>query len=450
MRSSLACIPQKHERLSTIRAGQEAQQHDDSTTSAKAQSGININMIHPHHEGRAGPISERPTRALHYVIEVAFVFRYEPQMTDQNIFEIFLASAPGLEAALFEEVRHKGFKQAKAIPGGVVIKGGWPEVWRANLWVRGATRVLARLALFRTTQLADLENQAKQIPWGTLLRPGMSVRVEATCIQSRIYHSGAAAERIQNAIQSTLAITPAETADITIMARINHDLCTISIDTSGELLHKRGYKEAVNQAPMRETMASLFLLCCGFNGTEPVVDPMCGSGTFVIEAAEIAARLNPGRLRHFAFESFVNFDADAWQKMREVKSARTPVAKYYGSDRDAGAIAMSRANAERAGVADFTEFAQHAISDLQPPAGPPGLVIVNPPYGTRLGDKKELLPLYHALGQTLKTRFSGWRVGIITTESWLAEATGLPFLPTDPPVQHGGLRVTLYRTDPLP
>jgi putative N6-adenine-specific DNA methylase len=196
-------------------------------------------------------------------------------------------------------------------------------------------------------------------------------------------------------------------------------------------------------------MAALFLQQCGYNGIEPVVDPMCGSGTFVIEAAEIAARLNPGRLRHFAFEDLATFDAEAWQRMREVKSARIPSARYYGSDRDAGAIAISRENAERAGVAAFTEFKQGAISDLHPPAGAAGLVIVNPPYGSRLGDKKQLIPLYSALGQTLKSRFQGWRVGIVTTESMLAHATGLPFLPTDAPVQHGGLRVTLFQTAAL-
>ncbi len=370
-------------------------------------------------------------------------------MSRDGNFEIFLTSAPGLESALCAEVRGKGFKQPKLVPGGVITKGGWPEVWRANLWIRGAGRVLAQIESFRVPQLAQLEGRARNVPWSSVLRPDMSFRVEASCTKSRIYHSGAAAERIANAIRDTLGAHQAEEADCVVMARIDHDLCTISIDTSGELLHKRGYKEAVNQAPMRETMASLFLQQCGYTGTEPVVDPMCGSGTFVIEAAEIAARLNPGRSRHFAFEKLATFDAEAWQRMREVKSARTPSARFYGSDRDAGAITMSLANAERAGVAAFTEFRQSPISDLHAPEGPPGLVIVNPPYGTRLGDPRKLLPLYRSLGQTLRSRFTGWRVGIITSESWLAQATGLPFLPTDGPVLHGGLRVTLFKTEAL-
>lgn len=370
-------------------------------------------------------------------------------MTKTETFEIFLATAPGLESALCEEVRTKGFKQPKPVPGGVVTQGGWPDVWRANLWIRGAGRVLARLDSFHVTQLSQLDSRSRRVPWSSVLRPDVPFRVEATCAKSRIYHSGAAVQRIETAIRETLGATPSPEAAITVMARIERDLCAISIDASGEPLHKRGYKEAVNKAPMRETMAALFLRQCGYNGSESVVDPMCGSGTFVIEAAEIAARLNPGRHRHFAFEQFANFDAEAWTKMREVKSAREPQSRFYGSDRDAGAIKMSQSNAERAGVANYTEFRQTTISDLAPPETSPGLVIVNPPYGERIGDRKKLTPLYQTLGETLKARFTGWRVGLVTSEPALARATGLPFLPPAAPVQHGGLRVTLYQTGPL-
>jgi putative N6-adenine-specific DNA methylase len=310
--------------------------------------------------------------------------------------------------------------------------------------------VLACLASFRALHLAELESRARKVPWRAVLRSDVAFRVEATCSKSRIYHSGAAAERVETAIREALGARPSSEAPVLVRVRIEHDLCTLAVDTSGEPLHKRGYKEAVSKAPMRETMASLFLRQCGFDGAEPVLDPMCGSGTFVIEAAEIAARLNPGRSRRFAFEQLATFDAAAWQRMRDANGRRAPPARFYGSDRDAGAIDMARANAKRAGVAAFTEFRQCAISDLVAPEGPPGLVIVNPPYGTRIGDKKRLLALYRALGQTLTSRFPGWRVGIITSETSLARATGLPFLPTTAPVPHGGLRVTLYRTAALP
>ncbi|MCO6415051.1 class I SAM-dependent RNA methyltransferase [Siccirubricoccus sp. KC 17139] len=371
-------------------------------------------------------------------------------MRTDEAFEIFLTTVPGLEAALCEEVRSKGFRRPRPVPGGVVIEGGWPEVWRANLWVRGAGRVLARIAAFPAPHLAQLEARARRVPWGEVLRPDLPFRVEASCTGSRIYHSGAAAERVETAIRKTLGAPTSPEAGILVRVRIERDVCTLSVDTSGELLHKRGYKEAVNRAPMRETMASLFLRQCGYEGSEPVLDPMCGSGTFVIEAAEIAARLNPGRARHFAFEQLATFDAAAWQRMRAVKSERVPLARFHGSDRDAGAIAMSRANAERAGVANYTEFRQAPVSDIRPPPGLPGLVIVNPPYGTRIGERAELSPLYRALGQVLLQRFAGWRVGLIASEHRLAHATGLPFLPPGAPVPHGGLRVTLYRTGPLP
>jgi putative N6-adenine-specific DNA methylase len=176
---------------------------------------------------------------------------------------------------------------------------------------------------------------------------------------------------------------------------------------------------------------------------------MCGSGTFVIEAAEIAAGLEPGRSRSFAFEQLATFDEAAWQRLRETASGARPTIRFYGSDRDAGAIAMCRANAERAGVAELTEFRQLTISELVAPTGPPGLVIVNPPYGDRIGDKQRLISLYRSLGQTLMAGFSGWRVGLVTNEASLANATGLPFAPPFGPVSHGGLRVLLFVTGPL-
>ncbi len=364
-------------------------------------------------------------------------------------FEIFLATAPGLENALYDEVRSKGFKRVKATKGGVTIQGGWPEVWRANLWVRGASRVLARIASFKVVHLAELVALTRDVPWGDVLNPEHSFCVEVSCSKSRIYHSGAAKERIERAISDTLKIAPSSDAEITVMARIDHDICTLSVDTSGALLHKRGYKAVISKAPMRENMAALFLQQCGYQGKEPVFDPMCGSGTFVIEAAEIAARLNPGRSRGFAFEKLVTFDRQAWAKMLSVKRQAETGINFYGSDRDNGAVKMSAENAARAGVDKLTEFKQQTISDMVPPTNTPGLVIINPPYGGRIGDKHKLRPLHQTLGKVLRSHFSGWRVGIITTDNSLAQATALPFLPVSAPVQHGGLRVNLFHTDAL-
>jgi putative N6-adenine-specific DNA methylase len=364
-------------------------------------------------------------------------------------FEIFLVAIPGLEGPLCAEARAHGFK-AKSVPGGVTLKGGWPEVWRANLELRGPSRVIARLGAFRAVHLSQLDKRARDFPWSNVLRPDVPFRVDVSCKASKIYHSGAAAQRIERAITEELGAPVSTEADLCLKVRIENNNCTIGVDTSGELLHKRGHKRAVAKAPMRETMAALFLRQCGFDGTEPLVDPMCGSGTFVIEAAEIAAGLMPGRSRHFAFEQLATFDAAAWQAMREAHGRTATDFRFYGSDKDAGALRMSRDNAERAGVADITEFKECAIEDAEPPDGPTGLVIVNPPYGDRIGTKGQIKSLYRALGHTLLTRFSGWRVGLITSEPQLAEATGLPFTLTAEPVLHGGLRVTLFRTAPLP
>ncbi len=370
-------------------------------------------------------------------------------MNSETELEIFLVASPGTEAGLCAEAKELNFKSPAVIEGGVTVRGSWPEVWRANLELRAASRVLVRIGSFHAVHLAQLDKLARKFPWKQFLRPDVPVQVEVTCKKSRIYHSAAAAQRFETAIREELGAPVSPDAEISIKARFDNNLCTISIDTSGDALHKRGHKEAVGKAPMRETLATHFLRRCGYDGMETVVDPMCGSGTFVIEAATMALGLKPGRSREFAFEQLAGFDSSAWQHMRNMNKPITTSARFFGRDRDAGAIRMSTENAERAGVSGVTEFRQQPISDLTPPAGIPGLVIVNPPYGTRLSDKKPLFALYDALGKTLLERFSGWRVGLVTTDTSLAKATRLPFAAPDIPVNHGGLRVLLFQTAAL-
>lgn len=363
-------------------------------------------------------------------------------------FDIFLVCAPGLEPWLADEARDAHFAVVGAVPGGVTLRGAWSEVWRANLTLRGATRVLVRLAEFRAMHLAQLDKRAKKLPWGDWLRPDAPVRVEATCRKSRIYHDKAAAQRIEGALRAAGLPLSAD-ASIVLKVRIEDDLCTISVDSSGESLHKRCLKVQVNKAPMRETLAALLLRSAGYNGSEPVCDPMCGSGTFVIEAAEIALGLLPGRERTFAFEKLASFDRVAWEAMRVPSAPKITPLRFKGSDRDQGAIRMSEANAARAGVESVTEFACVPISEAAPPEGPPGLVIVNAPYGGRIGSKAPLHGLYAAFGQRMRESFKGWRVGLITSEPGLARATGLKWADTGPVVDHGGTKIRLYRTDPL-
>ena len=368
--------------------------------------------------------------------------------------EIFLVAAPGLEQVLADEARGAGFSVLDITAGGVTIGGTWPDVWRANLELRGTGSVLVRLGRFRASHLSELDKRARKFPWGEVLHPDVPVKVSASCKASRIYHSGAVKQRIEQALQEELGVALSDDVGIEVMARIEHDICTISLDTSGDLLHKRGHKAAIAKAPLRETMAALFLRQCGYTGNEPVLDPMCGSGTFILEAAEIALGLKPGRSRHFAFEKLKTFDASVWHQVRTsgtttmaAKTATKTHLHFIGFDRDAGAIRAAAANAERAGVSSVTELKQQPISDLRRPDGPPGLVIVNPPYGGRIGDRRKLAALYATLGRVLREGFSGWRVGLITNDKALASHTNLPFLPPGAPVLHGGLRIYLFRTD---
>jgi len=396
------------------------------------------------------PVSVKAV-ALKKTVAAQVLYLYAGGMTTEIEIDIFLVAAPGTENVLRDEATELGFKAAKISPGGVTIRGTWGEVWRANLQLRGAARVLARIGEIRAFHLAQLDKRARKFPWGDFLRADVPVKVEVvTNKKSKIYHAGAAIQRFEKAITEELGAPISAEADVRIKVRIDDNLCIISVDTSGEALHKRGHKPAVGKAPMRENLAAMFLRQCGYDGSEPVVDPMCGSGTFVIEAAEIAMGMIPGRSRSFAFEQLANFDDTAWQEMRNIGQGTETELRFFGSDRNAGVVDAATTNAERAGVDGCTNFAHQAVSDLTPPDGPPGLVIVNPPYGGRIGNKKLLFALYGALGKTLSARFSGWRVGIVTSEAGLAKATDLPFLPTGAPVAHGGIKIRLFQTARLP
>jgi putative N6-adenine-specific DNA methylase len=365
----------------------------------------------------------------------------------EALFEIFLVVQPGLEAVLADEARGAGFNVSDVAPGGVTLTGGWPEVWRANLVLRGPTRVLVRLASFRAAHLAQLDKRARRLAWTDWLRPGRPVEVEATCRKSRIYHNRAAAQRVEGALRDALGPADGDAA-LSLRVRIEDDLAVLSLDTSGEALYRRGHNQQVNKAPIRESMAALFLRASGYAGTEPVYDPMCGSGTFVIEAAEIAAGLLPGRSRSFAFEQFASFEGPALARMKR-RLAPVPSVRFFGSDRDQGAVKMSTANAERAGVAHLTAFHHASVSDADPPCDMPGLVVVNPPYGGRLGNKKPLFGLYAAFGDAMRQRFGGWRVALVTSDGGLAKATGLTWSEISPPIDHGGIKVKVYQTSTL-
>ncbi len=376
-----------------------------------------------------------------------------PDILKTGLFEIFLAAPPGLERYLLAEAKEARFKDAKATGGGVTITGDWNDVWRANLTLRGASKVLARIGSFRAFHLAQLDKRARKFPWGDILTPGTIVKVEVvTNRKSKIYHAGAAIQRLERAIHEELGCKIAESMDeaqIVIKTRIDDNNVHLSVDTSGAGLHKRGWKQAMGKAPLRETMAALTLRACGYDGSEPLLDPMCGSGTYVIEAAQMARNILPGGMRNFAFERLATYDADAVAHIKSEWKTHDTAQRFYGSDRNVNVIGFSKENAQRAGVLNLCDFSPLALSSIVRPEGPPGLVMVNPPYGARIGKKKDLFALYSAFGDVMRDRFTGWRVGLITSDTLLAEATKLPWQTPGPPIAHGGLKVKLFQTKDL-
>jgi putative N6-adenine-specific DNA methylase len=374
-------------------------------------------------------------------------------MSNPDTFEIFLGTAPGLEPYLLSEVKDAGFRNPKSVHGGVTITGNWQDVWRANLTLRGASKVLARIGEFRAFHLAQLDKRARKFPWAQTLTKGHTVKVEVvTNRKSKIYHAGAAIERIERAIAEEFGavIAPSlDETDILIKTRIDDNNVRLSVDTSGTGLHKRGHKQAMGKAPLRETMAALLLRSCGYAGNEPVLDPMCGSGTLIIEAAELARNKLAGRSRTFAFEALATYNADAVKVIKDKWQEKQTPHKFYGSDRNVKVIGMAQDNAARAQVSEICNFSPVPLAKLKRPEGPVGLVIVNPPYGARIGKKRDLYALYKSFGDVMRAEFSGWRIGIVTADGGLANATELKWHKISPPIAHGGLRVKFYQTKAL-
>ncbi len=230
-----------------------------------------------------------------------------------------------------------------------------------------------------------------------------------------------------------------------VVVRLVNDRCTISLDSSGALLHQRGYRLATAKAPLRESLAAGLLLASGWDRTSPLVDPFCGAGTIPIEAARLARNMAPGLDRRFAFMDWPDYDAALWAEQYAAAQAAIvdgPTPALYGYDRDAGAIAASLTNAERAGVGGMITFGQQSISALQAPAGP-GWVVTNPPYGVRLASGgADLRDLYAQFGQVLRAQCPGWQVGFLNADAPLARATELRFdLGRTADLVNGGLPV---------
>jgi putative N6-adenine-specific DNA methylase len=345
-------------------------------------------------------------------------------------YEAFAVVAPGLETLAAAELRELGLAVTDTETGGVSFRTAAAGLYGANLRLRTVSRIIVRVAAFRATAFWELEKQAKKIPWEGFVAPGGRVTFGVTARKSRLYHQRAIAQRLADAVaQRVSGATESDDPSAQLfVVRASHDEFTISADSSGALLHQRGYRQATAKAPLRETLAAAMLLGAGWNGTVALLDPFCGSGTIVIEAALLARRIPPGWNRSFGFEGWPSFDAALWRKIRTEAEvgvlARAP-GRIVGSDRDAGAIDAARANAARAGVDGDVELQQLALSGVIPPAER-GWIITNPPYGVRVGEAARLRDLYARFGQLATTRFSDWSIGMLSADQRLTGHTRLP------------------------
>jgi putative N6-adenine-specific DNA methylase len=366
--------------------------------------------------------------------------------------DAFAITAPGLEMITARELHALGAGEARALEGGVSFRASPHLLYSANLRLRTASRVVVRASAFEATAFHELERRAKKVRWDELIAPNQRVSLRVTCRKSKLYHSDAVAERVAGAISASVkgarvvddAGDESEGEEQLILVRLLHDRCTISVDSSGALLHRRGYRQAVAKAPMRETLAAAMLLASGWDGSVPLLDPMCGSGTIAIEGALIARRIAPGLERRFAFERWPGFDAATWKEIvtgaRAEVLAKSPVV-IQASDRDAGAIEAARSNAERAGVGADIEFAVRPISSITPPHDA-GLVATNPPYGVRVGDADRVRNLYAQFGKVIAEKCPGWSVSMASADAKLERQTGIGFKPLLH-TSNGGIRIRI-------
>lgn len=404
----------------------------------------------------------------------------------------FAVTAPGIESITTLELARLGLLPAEALPAvkpdGILpatpaapphssfilpplsFQGGLEALYRANLRLRAASRILVRLGMpFMARSFPELVEKASRLPWERFLTPGQPVALRVTCHKSKLYHSEAVAERLLTAIEARLGkpsprLKPSDDDDPPrpageglggrvgkenppqlILARIVDDKCTVSLDSSGELLHRRGYRLAAAKAPLRENLAAAILLASGWDAQSPLIDPFCGSGTIPIEAALIARNLPPGQNRRFAFMDWPNFDESLWTTVlaeaAQHLSAEIPL--ILASDRDAGAVRMAQENARRAGVHHLIQFETQAVSALHPHVRK-GWIVTNPPYGVRVSEGRDLRNLYAQFGNVLRAKFPGWRVAVLSSDEFLLGHIGLK-METTLIFSNGGLRVRLGR-----
>jgi putative N6-adenine-specific DNA methylase len=349
--------------------------------------------------------------------------------------KLFATTAKGVEPVLVKELMRLGAADIIEETGGVSFSGGLRFAYVANMWLRTANRVLVPIAEFSSYSEDQLYRGVQEINWRDYLEIGMTFAVDANTRNSKITHSKYAALKVKDAVvdqfRSSTGKRPSvntSNPELRINAHIINDYCTISLDSSGDGLNKRGYRSASIEAPMRETLAAALIEFTDWDLKTPFIDPMCGSGTIVIEAAMKAANIAPGLLRKkFGFKRWMNFNKKAWDDTvrdaeRKVIDRGTP--PIVGRDISSNALRAAAENIRAAGVDKLVTMERGNILDFYPPAGP-GVIVVNPPYGERIGEKQELETLYKTLGDVFKQYCKGYTAYVFTGNLDLAKRIGL-------------------------
>jgi putative N6-adenine-specific DNA methylase len=356
------------------------------------------------------------------------------------MFEAIAHCPVGIEPVCADEITSLGLEVRDVLPdqGVVTFTASLRDLFRANLHLRCVGRVSVALAAFPASRFDQLEDQAATIAWERWLDDRRRLLLRVTSRGSKLYHEGAIAERIHAVVERRLghAVERARGEELDdpgrdvqlVIVRVERNQCLVRLDSSGARLHRRGYREQTAGAPLRETLAAAILRACGWLPHQPLVDPFCGSGTFLIEAAEQSLGLAAGRKRAFALERWPFVDAAEMAELRQQEARRSmpPPPVLYGSDRAAGALRAARGNADRAGVLPALRLEQHPVSRLRAPEAGPGWVVTNPPWGRRLrgGDLRRL---YASFGRVLREGFEGWELGILCPDPALLERMGLDF-----------------------
>lgn len=348
--------------------------------------------------------------------------------------ESFFSPCPrGLESVLADELAALGARDIAPAEGGVAYAGGFALCYAVNLNSRVASRVLWRRAGATYRDENDIYEAARALRWHEWFEARRTIRVDVTAVRSPVKSLDFVTLRVKDAVCDAFRAAghprpdvDTRTPDVRIQAFLTRDAATFYLDTSGEPLFKRGYRTASGEAPLRENLAAGILRLAGWDPAQPLLDPMCGSGTFLAEAAMIALRIPPGARRGFGFEQLRGFDARAWQTVRERAAGIADAVKpqIFGSDRYGDALKLARANLAALGLEHAVVLKQANVLEMPPPA-PGGTIVTNPPYGVRLEDEDELAAFYPRLGDALKKKYAGWTAYILSGDMRLPKLIGL-------------------------